>query len=325
MPAPSVRAAVVVFASVTCSAAAAPDAYRDLVAAEAPILWYRMGEPAGSASVFNEGTLGPSHSATVFGGVTLGEPSGGGDTAASFDFSDTPYLESVGLAPASMLGNPSFTAEAVVWVPESGGDTQLWPPFLHWGEGTTAREVYFSFQRDQNDRVFCGFYNGGLMSECRVRRGEWNHFVWVRDSGSGANDAYTGSRLFVNGIEEDLVLAAALPNFSGPPDVVQTSFRVQRARDGYRHFDGLIDEVVLYDTLQTEAQIKARFEALGIPDPVLCPADLDGSCGILDLTDVDLFIAGFLSQSPIADLDDNGLWDLSDIDLFIASFLAGCP
>ncbi|MEM1186841.1 MAG: LamG-like jellyroll fold domain-containing protein [Planctomycetota bacterium] len=323
MPTPTIRIAAVL-ATASC-AHAAPDAYRDLVAAESPILWYRMGEPVGSVSVLNEGTLGPSHSANVFGGVTLGESSASGDTAASFDFAGTPYLESVGLAPSSMLGNPSFTAEAVVWVPETGGQTQLWPPFLHWGEGSTAREAYFSFQRGDNDRVFCGFYNGGLMSECLVRRGEWNHFVWVRDSNNGTNDAYTGSRLFVNGIEENLVLAAGLPNFAGPPDVVQTSFRVQRARDGYRHFDGLIDEVVLYDTLHTPEQIEARFDALDLVPPTLCPADINGSCGILDLTDVDLFIAGFLSQDPIADLDNSGFWDLTDIDLFIASFLAGCP
>lgn len=302
---------------------AAPDAYRDLVAADSPILWYRMSEPAGSTSVTNDGTLGPSHSASILGGVTLGEPSAAGDGAASFDYAAAPYLESVGLAPASMLGNPDFTAEAVVYIP-SAAISNLWPPFLHWGSGSTSREVFFSLQRHDRDRVFVGFYNGGLMSECRTRVDDWNHFVWVRDSGSGANDAYTGSRLFVNGVEVNLTPAANLPNFQGPPDVTASTFRVQRGRDGYRHFTGEIDEIVLYDTLLTPEQIAARFDALGLNPPAVCPADLDGSCGVLDLTDVQIFVAGFVAMDPIADINGDGLFDLSDVQLFIASFLAGC-
>ena len=302
---------------------AAPDAYRDLVAADSPILWYRMNEPGGSTTVLNEGTLGPSHSANVIGGVTLGEPSADGDGAASFDHAAAPYLESVGLAPESMLGNPDFTAEAVVYIP-SDATVSNWPPFLHWGEGTTALEVYFSLQRGDRDRVFVGFYNGGMMSECTTRVDDWNHFVWVRDSGGGLNQPYTGSRLFVNGLEVGLVPAANLPNFVGPPNVGQTTFRVQRARDLYRHFDGVIDEIVLYDTLLTPEQIAARFDALGLNPPAVCPADLDGSCGVLDLADVNLFIAGFLAQDPVSDLNDDGLYDLTDVQLFIASFLAGC-
>lgn len=309
----------------TCpqTASAAPDAYRDLVAAKSPILWYRMGEPVGSSSVLNEGTLGPSHSANVFGGVTLGEASAAGDTAAMFDFSTSPYLESVGLAPESMLGNPSFTAEVVVYIP-SDSIVNGYPPFLHWGEGTTAHEVYFSLQRNERDRVFVGFYNGGMMSECTTRVDDWNHFVWVRDSGGGVNEPYTGSRLFVNGIEVGLVPAADLPNFVGPPSVAQTSFRVQKARDGLRYFDGLIDEVVLYDTLLTPEQIAEQFEALQLTPPDLCPADLDGSCGVLDLADLNIFVEGFLAQDPIADINIDGLFDLTDVQLFIESFLAGC-
>lgn len=305
-------------------ALAAPNAFEDLVAAESPLLWYRMGEPAGSTTVTNQGTLGPTHTADVFGGVTLGQPSQAGDTAADFDYASGPYLQSQNAVPASMLGNPSFTAEAVVYVP-SAGISNLWPPFLHWGSGQTGHEVYFSLQRHDRDRVFVGFYNGGLMSECRTRLDDWNHFVWVRDSGGGGNDAYTGSRLFVNGIEVNLTPAANLPNFAGPPDVFTGPFRVQRAADGFRHFDGLIDEVVLYDTLLTPEKIEAHFDALQLNPPVICVADLDGSCGVLDLTDINLFVTAFTAQQPPADLDENGVWDLTDIGLFVQSFLAGCP
>lgn len=55
-----------------------------------------------------------------------------------------------------------------------------------------------------------------------------------------------------------------------------------------------------------------------------CAADLTGD-GVLDLGDINAFVAGFTTQDPIADFDDNGIFDLADINAFVFSFLAGCP
>lgn len=55
------------------------------------------------------------------------------------------------------------------------------------------------------------------------------------------------------------------------------------------------------------------------------PADLAPPVDILDLADINAFIAAFTTQQPPADLDENGLYDLTDINLFIAAFTAGCP
>lgn len=55
-----------------------------------------------------------------------------------------------------------------------------------------------------------------------------------------------------------------------------------------------------------------------------CPADLNGD-GLLDLSDVSLFIDAFAAQDLAADLNDDGLLDLSDVGLFVSLFLAGCP
>lgn len=46
---------------------------------------------------------------------------------------------------------------------------------------------------------------------------------------------------------------------------------------------------------------------------------------MLDLADVQAFIAGFIAQDSIADLDGNGVFDLVDVQGFIAQFIAGCP
>lgn len=56
-----------------------------------------------------------------------------------------------------------------------------------------------------------------------------------------------------------------------------------------------------------------------------CPADLAEPFGLLDLADINAFVAGFVSENAIADLDGNGLFDLQDINAFVGAFLAGCP
>jgi hypothetical protein len=57
-----------------------------------------------------------------------------------------------------------------------------------------------------------------------------------------------------------------------------------------------------------------------------CPADLAPPAGVLDLADVQAFIAGFTGQDPIADLAPPfGVFDLADLQAFVGAFLAGCP
>jgi len=60
-----------------------------------------------------------------------------------------------------------------------------------------------------------------------------------------------------------------------------------------------------------------------IDDP--CPADLALPFGLLDLNDINAFVAGFVGQTGSGDLDGNGLWDLADVNIFVGSFAAGCP
>ncbi|USN98840.1 MAG: choice-of-anchor D domain-containing protein [Phycisphaeraceae bacterium] len=57
-----------------------------------------------------------------------------------------------------------------------------------------------------------------------------------------------------------------------------------------------------------------------------CPADIAPPFGVLDLQDINAFIAGFLGNDPIADIAEPfGILDLQDVNLFISSFVAGCP
>ncbi len=55
------------------------------------------------------------------------------------------------------------------------------------------------------------------------------------------------------------------------------------------------------------------------------PADLAEPRGVLDLADINAFVASFTAQSGEADLDGSGALDLADINAFAAAFTAGCP
>ncbi|USO00012.1 MAG: hypothetical protein H6810_04950 [Phycisphaeraceae bacterium] len=58
--------------------------------------------------------------------------------------------------------------------------------------------------------------------------------------------------------------------------------------------------------------------------PACNPADLAEPFGLLDLADVNAFIAGFLGGDPIADLNTDGLFDLDDVLLYVDAFMTGC-
>ncbi|GJM18176.1 MAG: hypothetical protein DHS20C14_03890 [Phycisphaeraceae bacterium] len=57
---------------------------------------------------------------------------------------------------------------------------------------------------------------------------------------------------------------------------------------------------------------------------VACLADLDGN-GILNVDDVDAFIAAFVGADLAADLDGNGILNVDDVDAFVSAFVGGCP
>lgn len=56
------------------------------------------------------------------------------------------------------------------------------------------------------------------------------------------------------------------------------------------------------------------------------PADLAPPYGVLDLADINAFVAGFINQDPATDIAPPfGVWDLADINAFAEAFGLGCP
>ncbi|MFG0306697.1 MAG: M1 family aminopeptidase [Phycisphaerales bacterium JB040] len=54
-----------------------------------------------------------------------------------------------------------------------------------------------------------------------------------------------------------------------------------------------------------------------------CPADINGD-GVLDLGDINAYVALFLAADIAADINDDGVLDLGDINAFVALFLDAC-
>ena len=68
-----------------------------------------------------------------------------------------------------------------------------------------------------------------------------------------------------------------------------------------------------------------RFDASPSQPQACNPADLVPPLGVLDLTDINAFVAGFIAQDPAADIQPDGVFDLADINAFVSAFTAGCP
>ncbi len=66
------------------------------------------------------------------------------------------------------------------------------------------------------------------------------------------------------------------------------------------------------------------YNAISIIANSYCVCDVAPN-GLLNLDDLDVFVAAFLNNGIAADIDGNGLYNLDDLGLFVDCFLAGCP
>jgi len=259
---------------IAVQARAASPEFQAAVADSAPVLYYQLNEASGTA--INYGSLGAAYDATYLGTPLRAVPTASGDAGVRFDHQHD-YLESANVAPPALSGNPTFTTEAVVFVLADGG-AALWAPLLHWGISSpgdpTMKSVYFSFSNFDASEIYAGFYNGGLQTIDPVALGQWHHVVWVRDGGGPAN---SGSTVYVDGAAVGLEDDPDLPANAGTPDVVNTEFRIDRARNFTRWFTGNLDEVALYDRALDAGEVSTHFAALGTCDVPSC-INFDGAC-----------------------------------------------
>ncbi|XAL98326.1 metallophosphoesterase [Phycisphaeraceae bacterium D3-23] len=142
---------------------------------------------------------------------------------------------------------------------------------------------------------------------------EWHHYVVSRDA-----DAML-LRFFVDGEQlGDAVVFTELPTGGG-----SGFLHVGSSLYGVRGFDGMIDELSIYNTVLLPGQVFIGPKA----------GDIDGD-GIVDLSDFDILLAHFGDEIAEAgstqtlaqgDLDFDGDVDFADFDAFQSAYLAANP
>jgi len=247
---------------------AATSAYRTVVLADSPIVYYEFDETSGT-TVANSGSTGATNDGTIGtdgGAVTVNQASfaqGG----TSYDFGGGHILAAA--LPSSLT---EWTIEA--WV--------NWDP-----EKTSASNIFANDQGGWNDDVLFGIgaENGavgvpdgsvGLVQqgspgatrdfvESPMTANEWHHVVVTASTLS--NELV----LYIDGVE---VAKNETPNNgltmnggeNGDPGTLGTPFiSVGAARavvdPGYRPFDGLIDEFAIYGTVLDADAISSHYTA----------------------------------------------------------------
>lgn len=226
--------------------------YRELVLADGPKAYFRFGDAVGTTSPKDEVSRGPS--AGISGGVTFGAKgliAGDADGAATFDGSSgVCFLGTAG--DFDFSGNAPFTLEA--WIAPAVFDAvsrRLFANEEHSGvttSGASGWQGYFVVVQDDSsggvsfvrasDGALCGDGNKGV--------------VFGKDTIHHVVAVYTGSasRLFVDGRLQSVPTC-------NPSNKVNGTLGVGGPGT---NFQGVIDEIAIYDKALSDAQVKAHYE-----------------------------------------------------------------
>lgn len=176
----------------------------------------------------NEGSVSVSPS----GGSSLYEPrSKYGGFALRFTGSENVTLDGyTGI-------NGANTRSVACWIKTDWGSTS---GLVHWGASGTKSRSSFKYQNSGVIRY--EFQGGGINGITLVNDNEWHHVAYTYDG--------TTIRLYVDGVEDATLDAVINTGVSGETDVNIGS------QGGGSFFQGLIDDVRIYNEVLTPDQIK---------------------------------------------------------------------
>lgn len=226
-----------------------------------PLAYWRLGEAAGTTAYDSVGQLNGTYFNTTLkqGGYSVVDT----DTAALFGGTNS-YVGLISGLPGSGIDfagtNTSFTLE--LWA--KGGSGQPDESTLiakgTGAEGTTANEQFSIDIASGKYRFFTRGNNNTLYSaDATVGPNDsWQHIVAVYDQ---SNPASPELRLYVNGELSDSSPGRpqGLRASSAPVSIGSKRLGNSPGYDG--SFDGIIDEVVIYDTILSDSDISTHFAA----------------------------------------------------------------
>lgn len=222
--------------------------YASAVLADGPSTYWRLGENTGTATAFDwAGSWDGVTSAGVTRGTAGAVP---GDNASSFSGSSTGLVRTQVAQPAPTV----FSAEAWIKTTTTRGGKILGFGNLATGSsGTDDRHVYMS----NNGRLFFGVQPGGTMQTVSTATGyndgKWHHVV--------ATLGPDGMNLYVDGIRQASHSVTTALAYSGYWRVGGDSVSGWPTAPTSLYFEGAIDEVAIYPTVLTRAQVVSHYRA----------------------------------------------------------------
>jgi len=232
--------------------------YEQVIAADSPSAWFRLGEPTGSTAFTT--TSGITTATIVGGGIESGVAGlvAGSDLAAAFagvnrenGYADAPF------DPA--LNGPVFSIE--LWARPTGGAGTTRVPVSSWrraspGTGSAASDTYgYALSAQSNDTWEFWLGRGVDRNFLRVKssvpvvQGATTHLVGTYDGAT--------ARLYVDG-----ALAASVNVHYSALD--SGAWRMGAANPGTgsnNQWQGTLDEVAVYQSALTSAQVQEHYEA----------------------------------------------------------------
>ncbi len=269
------RSAAAIAAGIVClsmnPASAATTAYRNLVLGDNPIVYYEFDETSGTTAA-NSATTGATYDGTfntAGGTVTVGQTSFvGGGTA--YDFGGG----FVGSASALTGSLTEWTVEA--WVNYDSAKTSA-ANILSNDQGGWNNDVLFGIGAEAGTQGVpagsVGLIHQGNPGSVRDAVGsalaanEWHHVVVTGSTTAGTLSLYIDGALadsnssLTNGITFN-----GSGGFGAAPNLTVGAARPNSSDAGYRPYDGLLDEVAIYDSVLTPTQISAHATS-SIPEP----------------------------------------------------------
>jgi hypothetical protein len=249
-------------------APAATSAYRNLVLGDNPIVYYELDETSGTTAT-NSAPTGATYDGTfntAGGPITVGQSSfAQGGTA--YDFGGG----FVGAANALTSSLAEWTVEA--WVNYDSAKTSA-SNFLSNDQGGWNNDVLIGIGAEAGSQGVPGGSVGAIQqgnpgttrdaAGAPLVAGEWHHVVVTGSTTAGALTLYIDGVLA--GSDNSLFNGVTFNGADGfgTANLTVGAARPNAADGGYRPYDGLLDELAVYDSVLSEAQILARTT---IPEP----------------------------------------------------------
>lgn len=229
------------------------DAYGKAVYNDAPGAYWRLDETSGStaADASDNGNTG-----NYVGGVTLGSAGalGATGTAATFDGN------SGNVALSSQRGGPATYSEEL-WFKTgttSGGKLIGFGDAQTGMSGSYDKQVYMT----NDGRLIFGVYNGGfdtIYTQTAFNDSQWHHVVATQ--GASGMALYVDDHLIgTNGVSSN-------QGYNGYWRVGGDNLNAWPDQPSSAYFAGTIDEVALYDSVLSAAQVDAHYTASGRTGP----------------------------------------------------------